>query len=166
MLRKAETILNPKVAQAVETFKIEHRVLNCDRQYANTVDFCAHYNYPHEQCANSIILSDKYGQQFAAFLVLATTKLDVNKTARSLMGGSHVSFARMDDATRLSGMEFGGISVVGLPETVPIFIDAAVFNQPLIILGGGNRLSKLCIQPIELNFPRAYARGISCFKIT
>ena len=62
----------------------------------------------------------------AACLVLATDRADVNKTVRKHLDVRKISFAAMDDAVAQTGMEYGGITPVGLPVDWPILVDAAV----------------------------------------
>jgi prolyl-tRNA editing enzyme YbaK/EbsC (Cys-tRNA(Pro) deacylase) len=76
-------------------------------------------------------------------MVLATTKADVNSTARKRLGARKASFAPMDDAVSLTGMEYGGITPVGLPGDWPILVDAAVAAAPVAVVGSGVRRSKL-----------------------
>ena len=62
----------------------------------------------------------------------------------------HASFARSDQIQSYTGMKIGGITIFGLPESMPIYVDDTVFRQSEIIMGGGNRLSKLRFDPREL----------------
>jgi len=81
--------------------------------------------------------------------VLPTTKLDVNKCVRLLMG-SKLSFASAEQTLALTSMQIGGVVAVGLPDDVPVYIDDAVFALPEVLMGGGNRSSKLALGPEEL----------------
>jgi prolyl-tRNA editing enzyme YbaK/EbsC (Cys-tRNA(Pro) deacylase) len=151
-----ETILHSKVAAALARYGMEYRVVACDPQYADTAAFCEHYGFPPSEGANTLIVATKADPvRYAACLVLPTTKLDVNKCVRGLMG-SRLSFASTEQTLTLTGMEIGGVVAVGLPEDVPVYIDEAVFALPEVLLGGGNRSSKLVIGPRELlKMPRA-----------
>ena len=146
-----ETILHPKVAAALARYGIEHRANACDPQYSDTAQYCEHYHFPPGLAANTIIVATKTDPvQYAACLVLPTTRLDVNKCVRQLMGGRRLSFASAEQTVALTDMLIGGVVAVGLPDEVPVFIDAALFDQPEVLLGGGNRSSKLFIDPREL----------------
>jgi prolyl-tRNA editing enzyme YbaK/EbsC (Cys-tRNA(Pro) deacylase) len=118
---------------------------------ADTAAFCAHYGFALGQSANTIIVASRTEPaQFVACLVLATTKLDVNKKVRQLMGTRKLSFATAEQTKNLTGMMIGGVTIVGLPDGLPIYIDQAVMDQNEIIIGGGNRSSKIIIVPEEL----------------
>jgi prolyl-tRNA editing enzyme YbaK/EbsC (Cys-tRNA(Pro) deacylase) len=147
----SETILHPKVASALEQHGMQHRAIECDPQYADTAAYCEHYHFPPEEGANTIIVASKSDPvRYSACIVLPTTKLDVNKRVRQLMGGPKLSFASAEQTLALTGMEIGGVVAIGLPEEVPVYIDEAVFTVPEVLLGGGNRSSKLVLDPREL----------------
>jgi prolyl-tRNA editing enzyme YbaK/EbsC (Cys-tRNA(Pro) deacylase) len=76
-------------------------------------------------------------------MVLATTRADVNGVVRRHLDARKASFAPMDDAVRLTGMEYGGITPIGLPEGWPVLVDAAVVAAGPVIVGSGIRGSKL-----------------------
>ena len=113
----------------------------------------------------NIVASKTDPVRYSACIVLPTTKLDVNKRVRQLMGGPKLSFASAEQTLALTGMEIGGVVAIGLPEEVPVYIDDAVFTVPEVLLGGGNRTSKLVMDPRELlKMPQAQqvqALGIS-----
>lgn len=143
--------LHPRVAAALERFGMEHRAIECDPQYADTAAYCEHYHLPPGEGANTILVATRTDPaQFAACIVLPTTRLDVNKRVRQLMGGRRVSFASVDQTVALTDMQVGGVVAIGLPEDVPIYIDDAIFALPEVLLGGGNRSSKLLLDPQEL----------------
>ncbi len=130
---------------------MQHRAIECDPQYADTAAYCEHYHFPPEEGANTIIVASKSDPvRYSACIVLPTTKLDVNKRVRQLMGGPKLSFASAEQTLALTGMEIGGVVAIGLPEEVPVYIDEAVFTVPEVLLGGGNRSSKLVLDPREL----------------
>jgi len=144
------SILHPLVAAALARHGMRHRAIACDPQYADTAAFCEHYHCPPGDAANTIIVATKTDPaRFAACIVLPTTRLDVNKCVRQLMG-SKLSFASAEQTLALTGMQIGGVVAVGLPEDVPVFIDDAVFALGEVLLGGGNRSSKLMVGPEEL----------------
>lgn len=144
-------ILHETVRQAITKYGIAAKALECDPELADTAAFCEHYGYNPEESANTIIVASRTEPvAFAACLVLASTKLDVNKKVRQLMGTRKLSFATADQTKDLTGMLIGGVTLLGLPDGLPIYIDSAVMDCTEIIMGGGNRSSKLVIRPEEL----------------
>ena len=77
--------------------------------------------------------------RYAACLVLATTRADVNGLVRRRLDARKASFAPMDDAVALTGMEYGGITPLGLPDGWPLLVDAAVAAAPAVVIGSGLR---------------------------
>ena len=64
---------------------------------------------------------------------------------RRHLGARKLSFASMDDAVELSGMEYGGITPVGLPADWPLLVDESVAAHERLIIGSGIRGSKLLV---------------------
>jgi len=87
---------------------------------------------------------------YSACLVQASVKLDVNHVVKRLMGASRLSFASAPETQELTGMGIGGVTVFGLPAGLPLYADEALKAQPYIIVGSGNRMSKLKMAPAEL----------------
>jgi prolyl-tRNA editing enzyme YbaK/EbsC (Cys-tRNA(Pro) deacylase) len=116
-----------------------------DPALADTAAFCAEYGVGLDESANCVVVAAKRAGQttYAACLVLATTRADINGLARRHLGARKISFAPMDEAVELTGMEYGGITPVGLPADWPILIDAAVAAAPRVVVGSGIRGSKL-----------------------
>jgi prolyl-tRNA editing enzyme YbaK/EbsC (Cys-tRNA(Pro) deacylase) len=81
----------------------------------------------------------------AACVVLSTTRVDVNGAVRRHLGARKASFASMDTATGQTGMEYGGITPVGLPEGWPVLVDPAVVDLPYVLVGSGRRRGKLLV---------------------
>ena len=126
-------------------------VIPCDPEFADTAAFCEKYGYTLEQSANTILVASRTEPKvFAACVVTADRRLDVNGTVRRLLGVRKLSFASADDTIALTGMMIGGVTPFGLPDGVPIYIDAVVMEQPWVIVGGGDRSSKLKLTPAEL----------------
>lgn len=121
------------------------QVAPIDPELADTAAFCERYEVGLEVSANCVIIAGKRGDEvrLAACVVLATTRADVNGVVRKLMDARKASFAPMDDAVRLSGHEFGGITPIGLPGEWPIFVDSAVSATDHVIVGSGIRASKI-----------------------
>lgn len=147
----SEKILHTKVLADLKRYEIKFKVLPCDEKFADTAAFCAHYGYTAEQSANTILVADrKNPENIVACVLLADSRLDVNKTVCRLMGTKRASFASAEQTKAASGMEIGGVTVFGLPEKMPVYVDSRVTAQPEIIMGGGNRTSKLVLNPAEL----------------
>jgi prolyl-tRNA editing enzyme YbaK/EbsC (Cys-tRNA(Pro) deacylase) len=126
-------------------------VAEIDPALADTAEFCAAYGSPLSGSANCVVVAGRRGEdtRYAACLVLATTRADVNGLVRKRLNARKASFAPMDDAVALSGMEYGGITPVGLPAEWPVLVDAAVAAAPAVVIGSGIRGSKLAL-PGEL----------------
>jgi prolyl-tRNA editing enzyme YbaK/EbsC (Cys-tRNA(Pro) deacylase) len=118
-----------------------------DPALSDTAAFCAAYDVKPQECANCMILKTKKGEQrgFAAVVVLADTRADINGKVCEVLGIKKASFAQMEEAVALSHMEFGAITPVGLPKEWPILIDSRVKDAPLVIIGSGMRGSKLAM---------------------
>lgn len=139
------------VRQHLATLGVEHELLACDPALADTAAFCEAYGVAPEDSANTIIVIGK-GEtpSYAACVVLATSRLDVNGTVRRRLGVRKASFADADQTRDLTGMLIGGVTVFGLPGHLPIWIDAAVMRRELVVLGGGSRSWKVRCPPGEL----------------
>lgn len=133
----------------------EHELFPCDPALADTAAFCAAYGFAPEDAANTIIVIGKSDPpRFAACVVLATRRLDVNRTVRDRLGTRRASFASPDDTRSLTGHEIGGVTVFGLPDGLPVWVDAAVMTRERIVLGGGSRRWKVIAAPsILLSLP-------------
>ena len=121
---------------AAERFGLPVELIPCDPAHADTVAFCAQYGYPAERAANTIIVaSKKEPKQYAACVVLATTRLDVNHAVRDLLGAAKCSFASAEEMRAVTGMTVGGVTAFGLPQGLPVFVDARVLDLDWVILG-------------------------------
>ncbi|MBO4204535.1 YbaK/EbsC family protein [Micromonospora echinofusca] len=118
-----------------------------DADLADTAAFCAAYDVGLDVSANCVIVAGKRegGIRYAACLVLATTRADVNGVVRRHLGVRKASFAPMADAVESTGMEYGGITPIGLPEQWPILVDPRVIATPYVIIGSGLRQSKIAL---------------------
>jgi prolyl-tRNA editing enzyme YbaK/EbsC (Cys-tRNA(Pro) deacylase) len=145
---EAAAALEARVRSALEAVTDSFEILPCDPALADTAAFCAHYGVDPAHSANTIVVaSKKEPKLYAACLVLATTRLDVNHTVRALLGGAKLSFASGEETVALTGMTMGGVTVFGLPPSLPLFIDSAVMGAPTVVVGGGSRSMKVRIQP-------------------
>ncbi|MEO8519506.1 MAG: YbaK/EbsC family protein [Dermatophilaceae bacterium] len=146
-----EPALDPLVQRAVLRYDVVHEVLPCDPDLADTAAFCAHYGFALEQAANTILVASKKVEppRYAACVVLGTTRLDVNKKVSELLSVKRLSFADAETTAELTGMMIGGVTAFGVGD-VPIYVDTAVMQQEQVVMGGGNRSSKLLLKPDEL----------------
>ncbi|MDI3418342.1 YbaK/EbsC family protein [Streptomyces luteolus] len=122
--------------------------VDTDPEIADTAVFAEHYG-PEllDQSANCVVVSGKRGGEssLAACLVLSGARVDVNGVVRRQLGARKASFAPMDTATGETGMEYGGITPIGLPEEWPVLVDAAVLDVPYVLVGSGRRRGKLIV---------------------
>ncbi len=147
----SSTDIQHLVETYLKDYNIAHEIIEIDPDFADTAAFCEKYNYPVENSGNTIIVaSKKEPKSFVACLVLASYKLDVNKTVRKLMEVSKISFASAEDTKNLTGMMIGGVTIFGLPSNLPIYLDDKIFRLDYLIVGSGNRSTKIKINPEEL----------------
>jgi prolyl-tRNA editing enzyme YbaK/EbsC (Cys-tRNA(Pro) deacylase) len=118
-----------------------------DPELADTAAFCAAYGVAPEESANCVVVAGRRGGEvrYAACVILATTRADVNGVVRRYLDVRKASFAPMEEAVRLTGMEYGGITPIGLPASWPVLVDARVVATPHVIVGSGVRHSKIAI---------------------
>jgi len=120
-------------------------VSEIDPGLADTAAFCEHYEIGLDVSANCVVVEARRADRvwFAACVVLAITRADVNGIVRKHLDARKISFAPMDAAVSLTGMEYGGITPVGLPDDWPILVDRNVIDEDRVIIGSGIRGSKL-----------------------
>lgn len=140
-------LLGPSVAAALRTWSSDVHVAEIDPELADTAAFCVEYDIKLEESANCVVIAGKRGGEtrYAACVVLATTRADVNGAVRRYLDVRKASFASMDAATAETGMEYGGITPIGLPAAWPVLIDARVVGVPHVVIGSGVRRSKLVL---------------------
>lgn len=126
---------------------VDVQVAQIDPELADTAAFCEAYDVPLDASANCVVVAGKRGAdvRYAACMVLATTRADVNGVVRRHLDARKASFASMDDAVSLTGMEYGGITPVGLPADWPVLVDPAVLAAGDVVIGSGIRGSKLVL---------------------
>ncbi len=136
------------VVEALKSLGVPWEAIAIDPVFADTAAFCEKYGYPAERSCNTIIVaSRKEPKQFVACVVLAHTRLDVNKRVTKLMGVSKASFASAEEMMTLTGMQVGGVTPFSLPSGVPLYIDDRIPGLDWIILGGGGRSLKIKTSP-------------------
>jgi len=139
-------LLAAPVLEAVRGFG-EARVAEIDPGLADTAEFCEAYGMSLDTSANCVVVAAKRGGElsYAACMVPADRRADVNGVVRRHLGARKTSFAPMDEATGLTGMEYGGITPLGLPEGWPVLVDEAVAAAAEVVVGSGLRRSKVLV---------------------
>ena len=118
-----------------------------DATHADTEAFCTAYDVAPQASANCVVVAGKRAGEttYAAVMVLATDRADINGVVRRHLGVRKISFAPHDDAVTLTGMEFGGITPIGLPADWPVLVDSAVAAAGPVVIGSGVRRSKILV---------------------
>ena len=121
------------------------RVAAIDPALADTAQFCEAYGITLEESANCVVIAAKRGGDvtYAACMVAATTRANVNGLVRQHLGVRKASFGPVDVVTSMTGMEYGGITPIGLPESWPVLVDGLVAKSASVVIGSGIRGSKL-----------------------
>ncbi|MBV8152250.1 MAG: hypothetical protein JOY59_11870 [Candidatus Eremiobacteraeota bacterium] len=146
--------LDPQVRATLERGGVPWEVVACEPALADTANFVQAYGYALEDSANTIVVIGKSEPpRYVACVVLANTRLDVNRAVKRKLG-VRASFASAEDVERLTGMTLGGVTPFGLGD-MPVWIDARVMARAKIILGGGNRSCKILAPPrVLLSLPQ------------
>ncbi len=130
---------------------VAYELFACDPALADTAQFCAAYGFALEDSANTIVVVGKSEpRRYAACIVLAPHRLDVNRAVKARLGTRKASFAAADETREMTGMAIGGVTPFGLPMDLPVWVDAAVMTRPRIVLGGGSRSWKVIADPTIL----------------
>ncbi|MBV2365890.1 YbaK/EbsC family protein [Streptomonospora nanhaiensis] len=149
-----EDLLAAPVAAALREWAPAVRVLAApiDPDLADTANCAAAYGIPMGASANCVVIAAKRSGQvrMAACVVLATTRADVNGVARRHLEARKASFAPQEDAVAATGMEYGGITPIGLPAEWPVLVDQAVLEAGHVVVGSGLRGSKLVLPGADL----------------
>ncbi|MEW9556302.1 YbaK/EbsC family protein [Nonomuraea sp. NPDC050783] len=122
-------------------------VAGIDPELADTAAFCERYGVGLDESANCVIVAARRGGEtrYVACVVLATTRADVNGVVRRHLDARKASFAPMAEAVELTGMEYGGITPIGLPDDWPVLVDTRVAEHARVVIGSGVRGSKLAL---------------------
>jgi prolyl-tRNA editing enzyme YbaK/EbsC (Cys-tRNA(Pro) deacylase) len=140
--------MSDEFVETLESLAVDYEIVACDPALADTAQFCEAYGYALEDSANTIVVTGKSNPPVhVACVVLATTRLDVNKVVKKRMGVRRASFARGEEIERLTGMAIGGVTPIGLPSDLPLWVDNRVMERTRIILGGGSRDRKVFVPP-------------------
>jgi len=145
------------VLDALSRAQADFEVIDCDPELADTAAFCDHYGYALNESANAILVAGKGSPpSYAMCVILATTKIDVNKVVRKKLSAKKASFATPESTVEITGMALGGVTPFGLPEGLPLWIDSRVMECEKVIVGGGSRARKIYLNPTGLtNLPNA-----------
>jgi prolyl-tRNA editing enzyme YbaK/EbsC (Cys-tRNA(Pro) deacylase) len=137
-----------RVIEHLERLEASFEVLPCDPALADTAAFCEHYGYDPGESANAIVVASRRPPgRHCVCLALSDTRLDVNHAVRDLLDVRKLSFAPPDLTIELTGMEIGGVTPFGLPEGLPIYVDARIPALERCIVGGGSRSMKVLLDP-------------------
>ena len=140
-----------RLVAALDPLGIDYELFACDPAMADTTAFCAAYGFAPEDSANTILVIGKGSPpRYAACVVLAPNRLDVNRTVRDRLGTRKASFAPAESTREITGMEIGGVTVFGLPADLSIWIDARVMGRERVVVGGGSRSWKVILRPADL----------------
>lgn len=122
-------------------------VAEINPEFSDSIGFCKKYNIPQNQGANCLIVEAKRGNEkkFAACLVPINSRANLNRIVRKHLNARQVSLAPKDFAVSATGMEYGSITIIGLPSDWQLLIDESLVHLPYLIIGGGLRISKLLI---------------------
>ena len=146
-----EPVVSTSVQMTLKTLEIRYEVIECQPDLADTVLFSSHYGFPLTHCGNAIIVAGKSEPRlYAACVVQAAARLDVNRTVRTLLEVRKASFASPEETQSVTGMTIGGVTVFGLPDDMPIYLASELRGLDYVILGSGTRSGKLKIDPSEL----------------
>ena len=121
------TDMTDSIEAALESSGVEYEIFPCDPELADTAVFCERYGYPLSLSANTILVKAKTGgERYVVCVVLADTRLDVNRTVRKRLGARRVSFASAGETRAVTGMEIGGVTPIALPEDLEVWVDARI----------------------------------------
>ncbi len=141
---------DPRVTAAMDSAGVAYETMDIDPDLADTAAFCEAYGIPLENSANAILVASRKPEGHnAVCLVLAHTRLDVNGIVRKKLGVRKVSFAPAGLTVDLTGQEIGGVTVFGLPDRLPVWVDAGVLDRDWVIVGAGSRSAKIKLDPSQ-----------------
>ncbi len=147
VIEHSELVARPTRAAIEQLGLSDVLVSEIDPTLADTTAFCEQYKIGLDVSANCVVVEARRGETkwYAACIILATDKIDVNSIVRRHLEAKKISFAPMDTAVSLSHMEYGGITPIGLPGDWPILVDSKVAVTERAIIGSGIRGSKLLV---------------------
>lgn len=152
-------LLAPSVLAALTDAGLldEVGVVEIDPAVSDTAATQERYGLSTDTLANCVVVAGKREgvEKIAACVILATTRADVNRTVKQRLDVRSASFLAMERAVENTGMEYGGITPIGLPAEWRVFVDCRVAETSVIVIGSGVRQSKLLLPGALLaRFPR------------
>ena len=136
-------------AEALRRWSYSDRVAVCeiDPDLADTAALTAAFALPLAASGNCVLVAGARAgdERIAACVVPANTRADVNTLVRRELDVRKASFLPVDRAVEESGMEYGGITPVGLPVKWRLLVDSALTGEDVVCVGSGLRRSKLLI---------------------
>jgi prolyl-tRNA editing enzyme YbaK/EbsC (Cys-tRNA(Pro) deacylase) len=142
---------HPDVIADLERLGLDYEIMECDPELADTAQFCEAYGVALEESANAILVASKKPEgHHAVCVALAHTRLDVNGVVRRRLGVRKLSFAPADLTRELTGQEIGGVTIFGLPDGLPVWLDARVLACGSVVVGAGSRSAKIRLDPSQL----------------
>ena len=143
----------PKIRQFLKSTNLKFEIMNCNPELADTKIFCKEYGIDLEDSVNAILVKTKTGElKYALCALLATTRLDINNLIKKKLNARKVSLANSEETKKITEMSIGGVTPLTLPNNLQLWVDSKVMLRDLIILGGGNRSSKIKISPSIFSF--------------
>lgn len=148
-----DAAVEARVLAALDALGADYDVVRIDPDHADTATFCAVYGYDEDDSGNCILVRGKGGSAagagpaYAACVVTASRRVDVNGAVKRRMGVRKASFADPEDAEARTGMRSGGVTPFGLPADVPVYVDAALLERERVVVGGGSRSLKVVVAP-------------------
>jgi prolyl-tRNA editing enzyme YbaK/EbsC (Cys-tRNA(Pro) deacylase) len=145
-------LLAPATLDAVRTYLPTAQVFQIDPDLSDTEALCTAFDLPMDIMGNAVLVAGKREgvQRQACCMVLGSRRVDVNNVVRKRLDVHKASFMPMDDAVASSGMEYGGITPVGLGPAWPIWLDDTIASLPTLVIGSGVRRSKLILTGADL----------------
>jgi prolyl-tRNA editing enzyme YbaK/EbsC (Cys-tRNA(Pro) deacylase) len=146
-----DAAIEQAVRDAAHRTGVPFEVVACDPALADTAAFCEAYGYALDDSANCVVVIGKADPPlYAACVVLANTRLDVNGVVRKRLGTRKASFAPAEDVVTATGMAIGGVTPLALPPGLPLWVDARVMDRERVVLGAGSRNAKVLAPPAIL----------------
>ena len=157
-VKKALELAAQPSRQVIQQYDYDVHVAPIDTALSDTVAFCESYNVSLKHSANCVIVRAVHAGNitYAAIMVIASSRIDINGAVRRALNARKISFAPLDEATKMTGMEFGGINPIGLPADWQILVDTRVAKSESLVIGSGIRGSKFLVSGSFLaNLPNA-----------
>jgi prolyl-tRNA editing enzyme YbaK/EbsC (Cys-tRNA(Pro) deacylase) len=154
------SLVAPSVAAALAGWPgaSQVAVVDIDPELADTAAMSEAYDIPMTASGNCVVVAGARAgdERIAACVVRADTRADVNTLVRKMLDVRKASFLPMDRAVEETGMEYGGITPLGLPDGWRVLVHEALLDEPIVVVGSGVRRSKLLVPgPLLADLPGA-----------